>query len=356
VSLIVLLVVVGAGAAIAYPGWDGLRGWVRHRFGEPPPPILVVLPLREEGVTPTHFADALSDDLAMRLGQNPAATVLARSAARALRGREVADVGRRTGASVVLAGTLQREDGELKIDLKLLDASDGAEVWSRQFTNPASSVIAAQAVMAEEIAVALKVAPARGEIRQRMLARAVNPEAYDTYGRARDALAGNRFDSAIALFEEAIRQDDGLAEAYAGLTHALCRRAAALTGTLEGSSLERVRQLASRAAAIEPDLAALEVAMGLSASTWRDSLRHLVRAATLDRSLAAAYVALAQLIAPADASRAASLTARARRLDPQAAGGPPLDTPAAGDLRRRLASSGSELRRTIAEELRGLPE
>ncbi len=353
---LLILLVLAAAAAAAYPNRDAVRGWVRHRFGPPPAPVIAVIPLREDGQSSTYFADGLSDDVMMRLGQTPGVTVVGRAAARTFRGRDPADVGRQAGATVVLTGEIHRVNGDLKIDLQLVDSSDGARIWTQQFTNPPNSVVAAQAVIAEEVAKALKVSMPPSAVRERTLARSVAPDAYDTYARARDAVAARQLDRAIALFEQAAKQDEGLAEAYAGLAVALYRRAAAAGAGAVATAQERIREAATRALSIEPDLATAEFASGLAAPTLRESLRHLVRAAALDPSYAASYRAIAELIAPVDSVRAAALTLRARRLDPQAPADRMYDTAAAIELRSGIEASRANMKQIVDAELRALPQ
>jgi TolB-like protein len=341
-------------AGIAYPKRDALRGWWRQQFGPTPAPIVAIVPLQEPGASAPHYGDTLSEDLAAHLGQTEGITILGRSSIRSFRGRQPSDVARQTGAAVVLTGTLARADGELNVDLRLVDPADGVELWRQQFTNSAASIVAGQAAMAEEIAEALDLSPAPGEIRVRSLARTVSPDAYETYTRGRDALARGEHESALGLFDGAIRQDDGFVEAYAAIAQALYARAAASGSPLDQQDVARLRRVVSRAAAIEPDLAWVEVAAGLAAPGLRESLRHLARAVTLDPSLAAGYRLIADLISPLDGARATSLTARARRLDPAAASAKPVETPAVVELRGRVGGERDRLRAIVDEELRAV--
>ena len=355
-AAIVIVLALAAAAAAAYPKRDEIRGWVRHRFGPPPAPVIAVIPLTEDGQSRTYFSDGLSDDVMMRLGQTPGLTVVGRSAARTFRGRDPGEVGRQAGATVVLTGEIHRINGDLKVDLHLVDASDGARIWTQQFTNPPNSVVAAQAVIAEEVAKALNVSTPPNAGRERTLSRSVAPDAYDTYTRAREALARRQFDAAAGLFEQATKQDEGLAEAFAGLAVALYRGAAAAGADAVAAAQGRIRDAAARSIAIEPDLAMAEFASGLVAPTLRESLRHLARAAALDPSYAAPYQAISELIAPVDSVRAATLATRARRLDPQAPADRMYDTPAAAELRSGIEVSREDVRKIVDAELRALPQ
>jgi serine/threonine-protein kinase len=355
VALVVLLVVAAA-AALAYPRLDAIRGWARHLFGPPPAAVIAVIPFAEQGQPDTAFADGLAEDLAMRLGETPGLTVVGRSAVRSFRGREVSDVARQTNAAVVLTGTIQRPGGDLKLDLRLVDASDGAQVWQQEFTNAPNSIIAGQAVVAEEVAKALGVPGTPAPSRERMLSRSISPDAYDTYTRARAALSRREYDRAIQLFESAAKQDEGLAEALAGLAIAQYRRAISSGQGMSPEVQAQVRDAVTRAAATEPDLAMVEMAAGVVAPNLRESLNHLVRAARIDPSYAAPYGAIADLIAPLDSTRAGALNARARRLDPQAPPERMFETAASAELRKELESDRARVRALVEEALGGLPQ
>jgi hypothetical protein len=113
-----------------------------------------------------------------------------------------------------------------------------------------------------------------------------------------------------------VKLDEGLAEGYAGLAEALYVRAASRNG-LDDAEHARVKQMAARAATIEPDLAAVEIAAGLAADTYREGLKHLARAVALDPSSAEAYHQVADQLIHVDTPRAVRIYEHARTLDPR---------------------------------------
>jgi TolB-like protein len=310
-----LFVVVFAG--IAYPRRAELAGWWKRNVGSPPEPVIAVIPLEEIGEREHFFADGLTDDVIMRLGQTPGLRVLGRSSTRSYRGRAPSDVARELGAAVVLTGSVQRERGDLKVNLELIDPSDGIQIWRRQFVRTATDVLAMQSEIADSVAAALQLELTASATRTRTSARTVSPEAYETYTRARAAAAARDQDRAIALYEEAIRADPGLAEAYAGLTSMIYHRAAFGGEGLSAAEGARMRDLAMRAAAIEPDLPEVEIAVGLTAPTLREALEHMARAIALDPSHADAHHELGDQIVGFAPARALRAFARSRALDPQ---------------------------------------
>jgi tetratricopeptide (TPR) repeat protein len=75
--------------------------------------------------------------------------------------------------------------------------------------------------------------------------------------------------------------------------------------------------MASRASAIEPDLAAVQIAAGLSASSFREGLRHFARAAAVDPSSAEAFHQIGDQLIHVDTARAIRLYEHSRALDPR---------------------------------------
>ncbi len=304
-------------AAVALGGYSQRREvqrlW-RQWFGNPPAPNLVLIPLVEADQPQSQYADGLTDDLAMRLGQTTGIRVLGRSAMREYRGRPASQIAGETGASVILTGTIRREAGDLRIDLELLDPADGVQVWRQEFVNQPANVLAAQTVIADEVARALRVTPKPTELHERTMARTVSPAAYAMYARARERRARGDVDGAARDFESAVRADEGLVEAYAGFAEALYAQALGRHG-LEDPNVDRAHDVAARAAAIEPDLAVVDVAVGLTASSYRDALRHLARAARNDPSSADAFHYLGDQLLHVDTPRAVKMYERARSLD-----------------------------------------
>jgi non-specific serine/threonine protein kinase len=339
------LLFVAVLAGIGYPRRAELAGWWKRNVGSPPEPLIAVIPLDEIGESEHVFADGLTDDVIMRLGQTPGLRVLGRSSTRSYRGRAASEVARELGAAVVLTGSVQRERGDLKVNLELIDPSDGIQIWRRQFVRTATDVLAMQSEIADSVAAALQLELAASATRTRTSARTVSPEAYETYTRARAAAAARDQDRAISLYEEAIRADPGLAEAHAGLASIIYHRAAFTGEGFSGAEEARMREAAMRAAAIEPDLPEVEIAVGLTAPTLRESLEHMVRAIALDPSHADAHHELGDQLAGFAPARALRTFQRSRALDPQLFANYPDETLLNLEM-GRIAAAGDVVRET----------
>jgi TolB-like protein len=310
---VLAIVLVGA-AAWRWGAGDAKRLWRRY-VAAPLPPRIAVLPLEERAAGDrTYFADGLTEDLITRLGQIQGLTVLGRSATRELRGVSPAEAAKRLNVEAVLTGSVQREAGELKVSLELVDPDDGAVVWAHRYTKAMDSVFGVQAAIADDVAQALRLKLA-GDLRQRTAARQVSVRAYDLYLQARDSVARRDLKTAISLFREALSLDGGLAEAHAGLAEAVYLQASFEGRRFDADLRREVAEAAQRAIAIDPDLAAAELAAGLAETRLAESLRHMQRAVSLDPSYAEGYHQIGDHVLGFDPSMAIDFYERSQELD-----------------------------------------
>ena len=187
-----LVVVAGAAVAASAAGYGAWRYAHRNMFR---PLAFLVLPFETAGSDPAlaliagEIAAAIRADLA-RIGG--AAVVAPAGGAASLKTDSAHDLGRRLGADLILAGTVDSEDGRPRIMLTLSDAGNDHEVWSG--TAAASAEGNESAVDAAREAVLQAV---EGLIRPGgpALARAEgrgDPEAYRRVSQARELLTAIR--------------------------------------------------------------------------------------------------------------------------------------------------------------------
>jgi serine/threonine-protein kinase len=313
--VLVMLAIILAGAAAWRWGADDARRIWRQYVAAPLPPRIAVLPLEERAAGDrTYFADGLTEDLITRLGQIQGLTVLGRSTTRELRGVSPAEAAKRLNVEAVLTGSVQREAGELKVSLELVDPDDGAVVWAHRYTKAMDSVFGVQAAIADDVAQALRLKLA-GDLRQRTAARQVSVRAYDVYLQARDSVARRDLKTAIGLFREALSLDGGLAEAHAGLAEAVYLQASFEGRRFDAGLRREVAEAAQRAIAIDPDLASAELAAGLADTRLAEGLRHMRRAVSLDPSYAEAYHQIGDHVLGFDPSMAIDFYERSQELD-----------------------------------------
>ncbi|HET9793331.1 MAG TPA: protein kinase [Thermoanaerobaculia bacterium] len=171
-----------------------------------------------------YLADGLTEDLINAVASRAKARVIARSSV--FRWKSAAadprEIGRELGVSAVVTGRVAAREGDLDVFAELVDAEDGAQLWGGRFRRPAADLLALEEEIADAIVRRIG-ARARGRSRPKAARRPSASEAYDLYLRGRfewNRRTEDGFEKALALFDEAIRRDPGLALAYAGIADA----------------------------------------------------------------------------------------------------------------------------------------
>jgi len=216
--------VIIAVAALAMLGAVEAALWA-WRTPAPPAAIrsIAVLPFRalSPGQDEPTFALGLADTLIGRLSNLSRLSVRPASAVRKyLDAADPLAAGRELRVDAVLAGTIQRDAGSVRVEARLVNAGDGRILWSGSFDRQPTQLFALEDSLASEAAGAIAVRLSGQEKKLLTKHDTESPEAYQAYMKGRffwnkRDLEG--FQKAIGYFEEAIRRDPGYAKAYAGL-------------------------------------------------------------------------------------------------------------------------------------------
>ncbi|HYE27312.1 MAG TPA: hypothetical protein VEA61_03635 [Allosphingosinicella sp.] len=190
----------------------------------------------------------------------------------------------RLGVTHVLEGSVRRSGQALRVNVRLLDARDGRQVWAEQFDRSLGDVFAIQDDIGAQVLTRVRGALATGEALP--VTYRTSPEVYDLYLAAiafeRDETRPSSL-RAKELLERAIRIDANYAPAYA-------RLASYARGSLHRPTrgvIDRAAGLshARRALTLAPTLGDAHASMGILIENDRDwprSIPHLQRAVELD--------------------------------------------------------------------------
>ena len=168
-----------------------------------------------------YFRDGMTEDIVTELSKIARLEIYPRSEMLQFRDKPVTapEVGEKLGAMYVLEGSIRRAGSRLRITTQLVESSTRHSVWAERYDRHMEDVFAIQEEISLSIAKALEITLSPQE--EKVIARksTVNPQAYDFFLRGRNYLRQRQFEYALAMYEEAIKQDPNFALAYAGIAH-----------------------------------------------------------------------------------------------------------------------------------------
>lgn len=173
--------------------------------------------------------------------------------------------GRDLAVRSVIDGSVQRDGERLRVTARLLDVTDGRQLWSGRFDERYTDIFAVQDSIADRVTAALALRLTTAE--QKRLARrpTVDTEAYDLFLKGR--YHWNRRSSpqslqrAIDYYRQAIARDPQFALAYSGLADALATQAV-FAARVPGEVYPLALKAADTALQLDPDLAEAHATRG----------------------------------------------------------------------------------------------
>jgi TolB-like protein/Flp pilus assembly protein TadD len=230
---------------------------------------VAVLPLKAltENEQSRSLALGLTDSLISRLGSLNRFSVRPLSS---VKGYAEADqdplkFGEALKVDAVLEGTLQQTENRLRVNVRLWDVRDGAQLWQDSLDATEADFFDLQDAVATGVTRGL-VSELLEKDRELLTRRHTdNPEAFRAYVRGRailDAKNPDNFEKAIDEFQKAVALDPTFALAYAGLADAFTRLGFNSSGARAEEFYARSKALAQKALALDPELAEGYAALG----------------------------------------------------------------------------------------------
>jgi TolB-like protein/tetratricopeptide (TPR) repeat protein len=244
----------------------------RHATPGPAPENSVaVLPFTNLSRDPDdeYFSDGLAEEIRNQLARVPGLRVAARTSSFAFKGRheDARTIGRRLNVATLLEGGVRRHEDRVRIDVRLVGAADGFQVWSQTFERRLGDVFELQSEISQAVlaAVGRRHVGALGPAA--LLEAPANFEAYNTYLLGRHHFhkrAEASLQRAAALFARAVELDPGYALAYTGIADTAMLLSVRHYGNLPvADAIARARPAAERALALAPTLAEAHASLGL---------------------------------------------------------------------------------------------
>jgi serine/threonine-protein kinase len=245
-----------------------------------------------------YFSDGLTEELTDALTRMDGLRVAARTSAFQFKAKtvDVREVGRKLDVDAVLEGSVRKAGSQLRITAQLDSTKNGYHFWSRTWERELNDVFAIQQEIAGVIAASLGTPASARHGAELVRTSTRNVEAHNLYllGRyhwgKRDPAAINQ---AIDYLQRAVELDPGYALAYAALADAW-NVLAAWANTRPKPTLQKARDAAMKALALDEELAEAHTALGFSLFRldwdWGGAEREFHRAMELNRSYANAHL------------------------------------------------------------------
>jgi TolB-like protein len=241
-----------------------------------------------------YFCDGMTEEILGAIGKVRGLKVLARSSSFAFKGREAdpREVGRTIGADHLLEGSVRRAGDRVRISARLVQATDGTQLWADHYDRTISDIFELQDEISIEVANQLRTALLPDELMQLKRRHVPDREAHDLFIRGRHLWyrrAEGDMMQAIKLYERAIEIDPGYAEPHVGIAEVFM--VLGMYSVMPSkAAFGRVRQEVTIALELDEELASAHGVRGFVA-TYCDldfgaGEQHLTRAIALDETSA----------------------------------------------------------------------
>ncbi len=185
---------------------------------------IAVLPFQNSSGDPNveYLSDGIAESLINSLTQLQQLKVIARSTAFRFKGKDIDPqiVGRELNVKAVLMGRVRQQGDRLNIQVDLVDAVTGTQLWGQEYERSATDALSIKQAIAREVTEKLRLRLS-GEQQQQLVKRETsNPEAYQFYLRGRyywNKRSADGIRKAIQEFQQAVDHDPNYALGYVGL-------------------------------------------------------------------------------------------------------------------------------------------
>ena len=188
--------------------------------------FVALLPLRVVGGDPAlqYEAAGVTEAISAKLFQMKNVHLASTGAVEKINAADpVTKIAHQLGSKLIIQGSMQSAADKINVVLSLSDAT-GKQLWTKDFPGVRQDLLTIEDQIYNELVTALELKPSDEELARNALRPTENIAAYELYLKGRNILRGKRdvkrVQSAVDLYEQAIKKDGGFALAYAGLADA----------------------------------------------------------------------------------------------------------------------------------------
>jgi serine/threonine-protein kinase len=171
------------------------------------------------------FSSGITDDLITKLSTIGQLKVISRQSVMRFKSvdKDIREIGKELGVENILEGSIQREKDNIRVNVKLTRAQDGANLWGETYDRKVESIFMVQDEISRAVVNALRIELVAGQDYMLVKRYTQDPDAYNLYLEGRlewDKRTETGLKRSIELYEEAIGKDPKFALAYAGISDA----------------------------------------------------------------------------------------------------------------------------------------
>lgn len=233
---------------------------------------LAVLPFSNESGDPKleYVSDGLTEALTNKFSQLRQLQVVARTNASHYKNQPLTpqQAGRELKVDAVVTGKLSQQEGQLVVQVELMDVSNGMQLWGDRYPRKLAEVFTLDEGIAREIAGKLQPQLSNSETELLAKRATTNAAAYDPYFKGVYAL--NQRDDAgtklsVQFFEQALQADPNFALAKVGLARAYIYGGDWIDSD---QALKKAQTLAREALQLDPTLADAHTSLAVVAMLY----------------------------------------------------------------------------------------
>ena len=174
----------------------------------------------------SHLGDAIAHEINTQLYKIKDFSVKSFSSCSRFRGSDkpsMKEIGAALGASIIVVGSIERQDQDVSIQVRAIRASSDVHLWADVYNDKWTNIFKIRTNIAVSIARELKIALNPEELNQIEYIESANTDAYNLYLKGNYLFQQWSADAcwrAIEVYKQAIAQDSAYAQPYAGLAMA----------------------------------------------------------------------------------------------------------------------------------------
>lgn len=214
-----------------------------------------------------YLSDGITESLINSLSQLPNLSVKARSTVFRYKGKDVTpqQVGSELSVQAVLNGRVTQRGDQLTLNLELVDARTGDQIWGEQYIRRTADLVSLQSEIARDVSNKLRVKLSGADEQKLAKNYTANPEAYQFYLRGRfywNKRAPQDLQKAVEYFQQAIAVDPNYALAYSGLSDSFALLSN-MGGAVPREGMLKAREAALKALSLDDQLAEAHASLGI---------------------------------------------------------------------------------------------